>query len=46
MQLSRLNNEIVQALVNLSVQTGDEGIRDLLASQGITFSVDAPEQQQ
>jgi hypothetical protein len=45
-QLSRLNNEIVQALVNLSVQTGDEGIRDLLAAQGITFSVDAPEQQQ
>jgi hypothetical protein len=40
-QLSRLNTQIVQALANLSVQTGDESIQRLLAAQGITISTEA-----
>ena len=37
-QLARLNNQIVQALANLAVQTNDESIRRLLAAQGITIT--------
>lgn len=40
-QLSRLNTQIIQALANLSVQTGDESIQRLLAAQGITISTEA-----
>jgi len=38
-RLSRLNSQIIQALAELSVKTGDQQIGRLLASQGITFSV-------
>lgn len=40
-QLSRLNNEIVQALANLSVQTNDDSIRTLLAEHGIQINTGA-----
>ncbi|UCG71938.1 MAG: hypothetical protein JSV45_11825 [Chromatiales bacterium] len=37
-QVSRLNNQIAEALATLSAQTGDESIRQLLAANGITFT--------
>ena len=40
-QVSRLNNEIAEALATLSAQTGDDSIRKLLAENGITFSAEA-----
>lgn len=40
-RISRLNSELIQALANLSTQTGDESIRKLLAAQGISFSQQA-----
>lgn len=40
-ELNRLNNQIAQALANLSVKTGDTSIRRLLADNGITFATDA-----
>ncbi|MGI9330071.1 MAG: hypothetical protein ACR2QB_05090 [Gammaproteobacteria bacterium] len=43
-EISQLNNQIVQALANLSVQNNDASIRDLLQSQGISFNIQ-PEQQ-
>ena len=39
-QLSRLNTQIVQALANLYVQTGDESLKGLLEAHGITVSTD------
>ena len=36
-QLRILNKEIIEALANLSVHTGDESRRELLATQGITI---------
>jgi hypothetical protein len=41
-QLSRLNNEIIKALAQLSAETDDERIRQLLADQGVTFTVNPP----
>jgi histidinol phosphatase-like PHP family hydrolase len=41
-QLARLNNEIIQALARLSAETNDESIRQLLADQGVTFTVNPP----
>ncbi len=38
-RLSRLNTELVQALATVAAQTNDQAIRDLLASHGITFTV-------
>lgn len=38
-RLSRLNSQLVQALATLAAQTDDQAIRDLLASHGITFTV-------
>ena len=38
-RLSRLNTELVQALATVAAQTNDQVIRDLLASHGITFTV-------
>ena len=40
-EISRLNTQIVNALANLSVKTGDEILRKLLADNGITFATDA-----
>lgn len=45
-QLSRLNNQIVQALANLAVQTGDESITRLLADNGITISTEPVDENQ
>lgn len=45
MRLSRLNNQLIQALANLSVQTNDQEIRNLLAAQGVIFSVNQPSEQ-
>jgi len=42
-EISRLNNQIVQALANLSVQNNDASIRNLLESQGISFNFQAEE---
>lgn len=39
-QVSRLNNQIAEALATLSAQTGDAAIRDLLAANGITFTAE------
>ena len=41
-QLSRLNNEFIKALAQLSAETDDESIRQLLADQGVTFTVNPP----
>lgn len=38
-RLSRLNTQLVQALATVAAQTDDQAIRDLLASHGITFTV-------
>ncbi len=40
--LDALNKEIVNALVELSVKKQDEQLRSLLASNGITFNLNAP----
>lgn len=37
--LSRLNNELIKALASASAQTGDTQIRDLLATHGVTFTI-------
>ena len=39
MKVSRINNQLIQALANLSSQTGDKDIRDLLSNQGINFNM-------
>jgi hypothetical protein len=39
MLLSRLNVQLAQVLANLAVATGDDELRQLLADNGITFSV-------
>jgi len=41
-RLSRLNTELIQALATLAAQTDDEAIRSLLASHGISFTINAP----
>ncbi|WP_295888430.1 hypothetical protein [uncultured Thiohalocapsa sp.] len=38
-QLSRLNNELIQTLANLAVANDDSAIKALLASQGISYQV-------
>lgn len=38
-QLSRLNQELIQTLANLAASTDDAAIKALLASQGISYSV-------
>ena len=37
-RINQLNGQLAQALATAAVQTGDEGIRALLAQNGITFS--------
>ena len=41
-RISRFNSQFVQALATLSAQADDAIIRDLLASHGITFTVNLP----
>jgi uncharacterized protein HemX len=43
-RLAQLNAQLVQALVNVAAQTDDKAIRELLAGQGITFTVNRPQQ--
>ncbi len=38
--ISRLNERLVQSIANLAAATDDEGLRKLLAAQGIGFRVD------
>ena len=38
-RLSRLNGQLVQSLATLAAQSDDQAIRGLLASHGITFTV-------
>lgn len=45
MRLAQLNAQLVQALVNVAAQADDKAIRDLLAGQGISFTVNRPPQQ-
>lgn len=42
-QLSQFNSQFIQALAQLSAQTKDESIRELLAENGVTFTVNAQE---
>ena len=44
-RLAQLNAQLVQALVNVAAQADDKAIRDLLAGQGISFTVNRPPQQ-
>jgi len=37
--ISRLNGQLVQTLANVSARTGDQALSELLAGQGIQFSV-------
>ena len=37
--LARVNTQIIQALANLSAQTNDTAIRDMLGRHGVTFTV-------
>jgi hypothetical protein len=41
-QLDRLNRELIAGLANLAARNNDEQIRNLLASHGITFTVNQP----
>jgi len=41
-QLSQFNTQFIQALAQLAAQTNDESIRELLAANGVTFTVNAP----
>lgn len=41
-KLSRLSNQLIQSLANLSAQTGDGQIKELLAAHGIQFNVNSP----
>jgi hypothetical protein len=38
----KLNAELVKALANLAVSSGDEDIRQMLSSEGITYKVNTP----
>lgn len=40
--LAQVNSQIIQALANLSAESGDLDIRDMLARHGVTFSVNQP----
>jgi hypothetical protein len=41
-QLDRLNRELIAALANLAARNNDDQLRNLLASHGITFTVNPP----
>jgi hypothetical protein len=42
LQLDRLNRELIAALANLAARNNDDQLRNLLASHGITFTVNQP----
>jgi hypothetical protein len=39
-----LNQRVINALANVAANSGDEAIRNMLASVGVTFKVNEPEQ--
>lgn len=41
-KLNRLSNQLIQSLANLSAQTSDGEIKDLLAAHGIQFNANSP----
>jgi hypothetical protein len=41
-QLDRLNRELIAALANLAARNNDDQVRSLLASHGITFTMNQP----
>jgi hypothetical protein len=38
MTLARVNSQLIQTLANMSAQSNDEAIREMLARHGVTFS--------
>lgn len=38
-KIRQVNNQLIQVLANVSAKTGDEELKALLASEGVTFSV-------
>ncbi|MBT8090600.1 MAG: hypothetical protein KJO01_10365 [Gammaproteobacteria bacterium] len=40
--LARVNSQIIQTLANMSAQSNDAAIRDMLARHGVTFSITEP----
>ncbi len=44
LQLSKFNNQLIRALAGVAAQTNDVQIRTMLAEQGITFEINAPQQ--
>lgn len=40
--LARVNNQIIQALANMSARSNDVALRDMLARHGVTFSSPEP----
>ena len=38
----QLNGELIKALANVSAKAGDEDIRQMLASEGVTFTLNQP----
>lgn len=42
LQLDRLNRELIAALANLAARNNDDQIRNMLASHGISFTVNQP----
>ena len=43
LRYSQINNQLIKSLANLAAQTDDKEVRDLLAAEGVTFSVNTPE---
>ena len=41
---TKLNQQLINALANVAANTGDEAIRQMLAEQGVTYTVDQPAQ--
>ena len=43
-QYRNLNEQFIKALATAAANTGDEGIRDMLSSEGVTYTVNPPEE--
>ena len=41
-QLSQINDQLIRALANSAAATDDAAIREMLASEGVTYQVNAP----
>ncbi len=40
-RLHQINKQLIKALANISAQSGDQDIQNMLASEGVTFTVNA-----